>query len=81
MEENKIIKKCPYCGSEVLEGAGMEEGYTITCVSCGKILYDNIENNEDEVPYYIPDTEYTFDDADNLDEEDDDGECEECKLW
>ena len=80
MEEKENVMKCPHCGGTAFEGMGREDGYVVKCVSCGTILENNIEDVEENTPYCIPDMEYMFDDTDNLDEEEDYGDCEECKL-
>ena len=80
MEKIKIFTQSPLCGSTTLEGPGDDTGYIIKCVDCGVILEDDSEEVEDNIPFSFPDIDNMFDDMDNLDEVEDDGECEECKL-
>lgn len=79
------VEICPKCGGTSFVGQASNLGYSVECIDCGEIIDTDVAlfNTEptDEIPEDVAKTIFDLSDVPyDINEDDDDFECEDCKL-
>ena len=81
-KEMEKIEICPKCGGSSFVGQATKLGYSVECIDCGEIV-DTFFDTEpaEEIPEDVAKTIFDISDVPyDIGEDDDDFECEDCKL-
>lgn len=78
------VEICPKCGGNSFVGQATKLGYSVECVNCGEIIDTDVAffdtEPTDEIPDDVAKTIFDISDVPYDINEDDDFECEDCKL-
>lgn len=81
MENNEKIEICPKCGGHSFVGQATNLGYSVECIDCGEVVdMDVAFDANTEILADVANTIFDISDLPYEIDEDDDFECEDCKL-